>query len=341
MRGKSIVAAAAIVVVGLLYWGLRVHTPAITGAHSVASLEQATLVGDRQWILIRGRDTAAPIVLFLHGGPEMPMMYLAYAFQSPLEDKFLVVQWDRRGAGKSYAPDIDPTRMRVSREIADTVALIGLLQARFGPRKIILVGHSYGSTLGLRVAARRPDLIGAYVGVGQEACTPLDDRKIEDSWIAGEALKRGDTETYKEAVVGGSYDRETALFGYGGEIRNSKSFMDLVKIGLRAPEYSLMDVWRVKKGVDFTHATLKDDVGAGRPMMDEIRSLQVPVYFFEGRHDYTAPFACAERYMEQIQAPKKRLVWFDNSAHFPFLEEKEKFARALEQVAREAGAGSP
>lgn len=266
-------------------------------------------------------------------------MYLGHAFQRPLEEKFVVVQWDRRGAGKSYASDIDPNKMRVSREIDDTIELMQFLRARFGGgHKVILVGHSYGSSLGLRVAVRRPDLIAAYVGVGQVACSPADDHKIEDAWIAAEARKRGDLKTFNQAASGGDYDRESALFEYGGEIQKSRSFIDLVEIGLRAPEYSLMDIYKVKKGVDYTHAHLRDDVGNGRSMVAEVPRLAVPVYFFEGRHDYTAPFPCAEKYLAQLQAPSKHLVWFDRSAHFAFLEEPLKFAREIGRVAAQAGA---
>ena len=85
----------------------------------------------------------------------------------------------------------------------------------------------------------------------------------------------------------------------------------------------------MKRGVDFTHRHLKDD-GA---LMDEVKRLAVPVYFFEGRMDYTTPFTCAQSYFDKLDAPRKRLVWFAHSAHFPFLEEPQAFAAALRQVA--------
>jgi pimeloyl-ACP methyl ester carboxylesterase len=277
---RYVAAVAAILVVCLLYRALRVYTPAIVGASpgdSIASLEQVTLGGDKQWILIRGKTKRAPILLFLHGGPGMPMMYLAYAFQRPLEDRYLVVQWDRRGAGKSYLAGVqNPAKMRISQEIADTVSLIEQLQTRFGRRKVILVGHSYGTALGVRVAAARPDLIRAYVGVGQEACDRNTELKIQDRWIAAEARSRGDTGALKLATSGQAYDRESLLFRYGGEIENSTSFFDLLWIGLRAPEYSLLDAWHVKTGVDLTHAHMRDDVSKG-DLLNDVRNLTAPV----------------------------------------------------------------
>ena len=69
--------------------------------------------------------------------------------------------------------------------------------------------------------------------------------------------------------------------------------------------------------------------------MDDVTRLAVPVYFFEGRMDYTAPFVCAQAYFDRLDAPHKRLVWFAHSAHFPFLEEPQAFAAALDWVAEE------
>jgi pimeloyl-ACP methyl ester carboxylesterase len=339
MRWKIGLAAIAVVLGSLLYWGLRVYTPAIaddprTPGAAIASLERVKLGGDSQWILIRGRNRHAPLVLFLHGGPGMPMMYLAHAFQHPLEERFLTVQWDRRGAGKTFSADTDVAKMRVSQEMADTIALMEILRARFGAGRTILVGHSYGTSLGIRVAQARPDLLRAYVGIGQQACGRADELKMQDAWIAKEARMRGDAQALALATLGERYDREPYLFRYGGEIVRSTSFFDLIEIGLHAPEYSLLDAWNVKRGVDFTHLNLKDDVSKGA-LMNDVTRVAVPVYFFEGRMDYTAPFACAQSYFDRLAAPRKQLVWFAHSAHFPFLEEPQAFAAALDRVADE------
>jgi len=336
---RLIAAAVALTIALLLYWGLRVYTPAIrddpiSPGSAIASLEQVELGGSKQWILVRGKNVHAPIVLFLHGGPGMPMMFLAHAFQSPLENHFLIVQWDRRGAGKSFSFNIDVSKMRLSQEIADTISLIEKLRSRFGPRKVILIGHSYGTVLGVLVAARRPDLIQAYVGVGQEGCDHQTEKRLQDSWLAQEALRAHDTETFGEATSGRPYDWESALFKYGGEILNKTSFLYLVEIGLRAPEYSLLDGFDVKAGVNFTHANMKNDVYSGG-LMDAVPAIDVPTYFLEGRRDYTSPFACAVRYLDRLKAPRKELVWFDHSAHFPFLEEPDRFAAVLRRIDHE------
>lgn len=129
-----VLAAATVVLRPAFTWPVR--------APGVATLERVTLGGTPQWILIRGRNAANPIVLFLHGGPGMPTMYLAHAFQRALEAHFVVVHWDRRGAGKSYSPGMSPKLMGVTEELSDAEELIRLLLKRFGQRQVILVGHS-------------------------------------------------------------------------------------------------------------------------------------------------------------------------------------------------------
>ena len=62
-----------------------------------------TLGGAQQAINVRGADRANPILLYVHGGPGAVEMPFAWSFQRPWEDFFTVVQWDQRGAGKSYA----------------------------------------------------------------------------------------------------------------------------------------------------------------------------------------------------------------------------------------------
>jgi pimeloyl-ACP methyl ester carboxylesterase len=325
-----------VVLAAVLFVVRPAYTPSISsapGQTSVASLEKIKLGGVDQYILIRGRSTSNPVLLFLHGGPGMPMMYLAYKFQRPLEDTFTVVQWDRRGAGKSYDPNIPPDTVSVSQEISDTRDLTNLLRKRFNQQKIYLVGHSYGSYLGMLVVKRYPKLFKAYVGIGQMACSDSQSRAIQDRWIREQSIASNNAEALNEVNSKRPYDREQWLFQFGGELRGATSFVPLILMGLAAPEYTFADGMNVRKGVSFTHKHMKYDVIKGA-LMDSVTSVDVPVYFFTGRYDETDPYQCTQRYFARLHAPQKRLVWFDHSAHFPFLEEPYAFARELRALAR-------
>jgi pimeloyl-ACP methyl ester carboxylesterase len=340
-RRIAAIAGGVLVVVIILIGSLATlvvlrpaYTPAIAGADAIAELDRIELGGVRQSILIRGRSTSNPILLFLHGGPGMPMMYLAYRFQRPLEDKFIVVQWDRRGAGKSYDPKIPISAMRVSQEMSDTRELVIYLRKRFHQQHVYLVAHSYGTYLGMLVVQRDPKLFTAYVGIGQLACSSDQTRTFQDAWLRREAAAAHNREALEQLSGNAPLDRERWLFEFGGEVQGMKSFIPLVMIGLRAPEYSFSDAMNVRKGVAFTHKYLRFDVISDKAgLMSAVPAVDVPVYFFTGRYDETDPHECTEKYFMRIKAPRKGLVWFDHSAHFPFLEENQKFVSELKKLA--------
>jgi pimeloyl-ACP methyl ester carboxylesterase len=310
-------------------WFTPGRTPAIHGPNSIATLERIRIGGVDQYILIRGNDSSLPVLLFLHGGPGMPAMYLAHAFQGELEKEFVVVQWDRRAAGKSYREDISST-LTTEQLVADTVELTNVLRARFRQEKIYLVGHSWGTYLGMLVIARHPELYHAYIGIGQLArASPI--AGIQDEYIRQSATRVGDFDAIKELEEKGANVRETLLFKFGGELHNAKSFMPLLLTGLAAPEYSLRDARNIPKGVSLYSRNFEYNSISGE-LMDVITQVEIPVYFFTGRFDYTDPFQLTEQYFSKIKAPEKHIVWFENSAHFPFYEEPANFARQMRGV---------
>ena len=337
---RSAIAALAAACVGIAWVTVRTffaYTPPLyPSGQTIASLEKIKIGGVDQYVLIRGENISNPVVLFLHGGPGMPTMYLAHVFQRPLEKNFVVVQWDRRGAGKSYDERIPVATMSVEQEITDTRQLVQLLQRRFHKDKIYLVGFSYGSYLGILVAQRYPELFHAYIGIGQEGCPPAEEREIQDNWIRHEALQANNSEALRQIEGKETLDREKWLFQFGGELHGRRSWWVFLWDGVTAPEYTLRDVFKVKAGVNFTSRNLKYDAITGS-LMEAVPSVNVPVYFFTGRYDFTDPAECTERYFNRLKAPNKQMVWFEQSAHFPFFEEPQIFAEEMERVAAETG----
>ncbi len=132
----------------------------------IDSLERVRLGGVDQWILIRGHDASDEVLLFVHGGPGVPNMPLCH-LNADLEKRFVVVQWDQRGAGKSFSTSVPPKAMTIDQFVSDARALTQLLIERFDKDKIYLLGHSWGSVIGAKTAARYPELFNAYIGVSQ------------------------------------------------------------------------------------------------------------------------------------------------------------------------------
>ena len=293
----------------LVFFATRDRTPGIPGEHSIAALEDIELGGVPQSVLIRGHDTRNPVVLFLHGGPGMPAMYLAHDFQRDMERDFVMVHWDRRGAGKSFAYEGE---QRVSQVVADTLELAGLLIRRFGKERVYLVGHSWGSYAGMLAVRENPSMFHAFIGTGQIAGSHDEVRAARQAFAG---------------ITEGNLT-EDDLFRLGGELHGETSFWPILKTGLFAPEYDFFDALNVGKGASLVDQRMQYDMGPA-PHEGAVAALHVPVFFFLGRYDYNTPSSLAAAYLERLDSPLKMTVWFEASAHFPFWEEPDAFHRAL------------
>lgn len=314
---------------------LRGRTSAIAAPGSVTSLENQRIGGVDQWVLIRGHDPSKPVLLFLHGGPGMPAMYLAHKFQSELERDFVVVHWDRRGAGKSYNARLDTSAITVRQTLSDTYELTERLRVRFHQQRIYLVGHSWGSYLGLLAVREHPEYYTAFIGMGQLAGTREEVDALRRAFLGQVAKRAGDWVLQARLADASAPITEDDLFRYGGELHGSRSFWPILKAGLGAPEYTLRDALNVKQGANWVGREMKCDV-TPRPLDGEIRRIDVPVFFFLGRHDLNTPSQLAVQYLDRLNAPLKRVVWFEESAHFPFFEQPDRFHKEMLRAAESA-----
>lgn len=303
--------------------------------NSVATLEKEQIGGIDQWLLIRGHDKNNPILLILHGGPGSIEGPFAYKFERELEKHFIVVNWDQRGAGKSYSKKIAIESMNIEQFISDTHELIKLLIKRFNQRKIFIVGHSWGSILGTLVVSRYPEIIHAYIGIGQ-VVNIYDNEKISYQFTINQAKKLGNKKALKQLKKLDPYPEKDIkdtkalrkqrkwLTKFGGVIYNEKSWWPYLKIVFGSPEYSLKDLIKFARGIKLSLETMWGQL-FDIDFPKQVPELKVPVYFCMGRHDYNTPFELAEKYFNQLRAPKKEFIWFENSAHMLNFEEYEKF----------------
>ncbi|MDD4032878.1 MAG: alpha/beta hydrolase, partial [Bacteroidales bacterium] len=133
--------------------------------HSIDSLYDVTLNGCRQKILVQSNNTDNPVLLYLHGGPGSSIMMRTHVFSDRLKDQFIFVNWDQRGTALSYHEGMDTTKISEDQLRDDAIELIKYLQNKFNHKKVYLIGHSFGSVLGLQLVADHPEYFAAYIGV--------------------------------------------------------------------------------------------------------------------------------------------------------------------------------
>ena len=340
--GKVLRSAATALLLGLCpgVRGLAQTAPAQPTAREIIADVQAIapggvhdliavgIGGTRQWISVRGNNPANPILLFLHGGPGSPMMPESWVFQRPWEDFFTVVQWDQRGAGKTFAaagrqPDKTQTLDTMQ---ADAEQLIDLLRARYGKKRIFLMAHSFGSILGVRIAQHRPDALYAYIGVGQ-VVDVVQNEVVGYQLTLAEAEARGNAKAVSElksiapypppsfdgiqALRKLSIERkwDVALGGmrYGRETDPETAIRSL------SPDYSDDDVQAADIGEQTSDLLLVPQFKGVN--FDNVSSFKCPVFIFAGAADRTTPTVLAEAFFNRIQAPRKKFFKIERASH--------------------------
>ena len=172
---------------------------AVTTPNGIDEASYVTLGGLEQWITIRGEDRKNPVLLLLHGGPGDATNPWGYAgFRNWLKH-FTVVQWDQRGAGRTLGRNkaAAASTITVERMVQDGVELAELLSKRLQKDKIVLVGHSWGSALGVLMAKARPGLFHAFVGTGHVA-DPARSYAVAYAALMEKASREGNARAVEE-----------------------------------------------------------------------------------------------------------------------------------------------
>jgi pimeloyl-ACP methyl ester carboxylesterase len=311
---------------------------------AIDSLEPVQSGDATQWIRVRGTDAANPVLLLIQQGPGLPMINEARrsGLVPGLERMFTVVYWDQRGCGLSLREGKDRGgRLSLEQLTSDTVALLGFLRDRSGAKSHV-AGFSFGAALGAYAAARRPDLVEVLVATGMDVDGAAAGHSAYDFALAA-ARQRGNRRAIRQLeAIGPPPHLKAKQFAtrvrwaanFGG-VTTGETYATLSR-GLlaslvRSPDYPAADIIRTVRGISATQAALLAEL-ASMDLAASLPRIDVPVVMVQGRHDQVAPGAAAQRYASALQAPSKRLVWFENSAHTPHLEEPGKFRDLLLEV---------
>ncbi len=300
--------------------------------------------GTRQFVGLAGRG-AVPVLL-VHSGPGASLLPFARALgrDTGLERDFTLAYWEQRGTGKSRGT-LAEDDLSLGAIVSDAAAVAERLAERFG-RPPLVVGHSWGTVVGVLLARGRPDLVAAYVGVGQVVHV-RDQEASSTAWARERAAAGGDRAALRALDrlgppphTAAEMLRQRGVLARFGGVWHGHGRAALVLSGLRdylaTPEYGPRDLWRQARDPTFSLRALMADKLAV-DLVAQAPRLDVPVHVIAGVHDRVAPLGLAERWVSSLDAPRgKRLVRFERSAHLAHVEEPARF----ETVVREAAAGA-
>ena len=313
----------------------RIHTP-----EGIETLEPVEVNGTRQWISIRGLNRANPILLVVHGGPGSPMLPMTWAYQKPWEDFFTVVNWDQRGVGKNWNP-ADTARLRPTmtpaQHVRDAEVVVRHVLKRLGQQKLVIMGYSWGTMFTPLLVQQHPELFHAWVGVGVSGGDAIAGDVLHTR-LAEIARARRDTQAMREleamapGATGGprGIDRALALRKWarlydGGWY--GKPTLDLFfLLSDWGPEYTTAEAASL---VAATQWGARAIVGGQTDGSTPSYRYPVPMFFLMGRYDLHTPYASAKAHFDRIEAPRKRFVTFERSAHLVMFEEPGRFLLTL------------
>ncbi|HEY5808496.1 MAG TPA: alpha/beta hydrolase [Povalibacter sp.] len=314
----------------------------ITTLNGIEQQQIVNIGGVPQWISIRARDRNAPILLVLHGGPGFTLSPVSDYYMRDWEEFFTVVQWDQRGAGKSYRREdrqsLAPT-LTIDRLVQDTEELIELLRKRFKRERVVLVAHSFGTILGVKLAQRRPDLLYAYVGMGQFVDFTRSEALGYEATLA-DARAEKNTEAISQLEAIAPFPDPTRpqrnlqnlaierrwLAHYGGYFRAGGAGQHYAVAQL-SPTYNAADLQTRQEAHDFILQSMWGELG-GVDLNNTIQ-FDVPVIVMQGRHDRGTSSQLVKQWHAAVKAPYKKLIWFEDSSHMVYEEEPGKLLVAL------------
>ena len=303
---------------------------------SIAELITVPIGGHDQALMIRGRSIDNPVLLYLAGGPGGTDLGAMRA-DVGLEQDFVVVAWEQRGAGKSYSA-LDPVEtLTLEQMVADTIEVTNYLRQRFGQDKIYLVGNSWGTTLGVLALQQHPELFHAYVGTGQMVSQRETDIMFYEDTLAwaertgndalADTLRQNGPPPYEDLL-----DYEPAIshehnWNPYPELDTSKEMPG----NLFVPENSLMDRINGLRAFLDTFSVLYPQL-QDIDFRSYVTSLDVPVYIVIGKHEARGRAVLAKQWFEMLEAPSKEMTIFEHSGHRPLFEEPAAFASVMTRV---------
>lgn len=298
------------------------------GHGPVAQAGLVPIGGIRQWVTIDGADCANPVLLIVHGGPGNPNTPFARRLFGSWTSTFTVVQWDQRGAGKTYeaSPPAEDDALTMEQLTQDGVAVARHVTQQLGHRQVILMGGSWGSALAVHMAMAAPSLFHAYVGTSQLVNYPADVAAAYALTLS-RARASGDAASIStlEALGAPPWTNPRAF----GILRRVTRHYETLRTetaprdwfafgpGYDTPAYAAAH----EAGEDYSFLQFVGLRGNGMASRIDLRQLglrfAMPVYLLQGEEDLVTPMVVSQAYFNELVAPHKEFLPLPRTGHDP------------------------
>ena len=346
-----ILLCSIILLIILIVMFFRIHNSFKVKIDTDTGIQEGTYIkigGIDQYVQIRGEDRNNPVILWLHGGPGFPLTYLNYYYQTDLEKDYTIVCWEQRGCGRTYYRNENNDKMNIKQMLADTDEIIDYLRECFGQEKIIIIGQSWGTVLGMNYIQVHPEKVVAYIGVGQ--VTNFSQGKIYAAECA-----------IKKAIENGN-NKDADLLEYGIEqltatdnIKklNVKSLEEMITISMKylkcsgemsgfeqifsaitSPEMSWNDAkWFLfasnTQNIISSQSNLVDYMYFQFDVMDFTNEYDIPICFIQGDSDWITPTDMVADYYSTVSSKQKEMIIINNAGNTSFLDNPKQFCNAV------------
>jgi pimeloyl-ACP methyl ester carboxylesterase len=309
---------------------------AITTPNGIAEQSFVRLNGLDQWVTIRGDDRRNPVLLIIAGGPGNSLIPLTALFR-PWEKYFTIVQWDQRGAGRTLEANglAGQGAMTLDQFTSDGVKLAEFLRAHLGKDRVVLLGASFGTVLGVRMAKARPDYFSAYVGTAQ-VVSSAEQEVIDYAGVMSKVRAAHDLDSVQALTRVGpppyrSLDAIMVERGISSRYDTAAErdfYPQAVRLVLFAPDTSLLDIYYALRYGSFAAKALVDQI-----LHYDARKLgpdfAMPVFVFNGDRDAITPVQLSRAWVEGLHAPQKTFVILKGGGHNAMLTMPDVFLREL------------